>query len=274
MIGAGAGLSTAAGLTYSGERFDRYFSDFKERFGITDMYSGGFYPFPDEETRWAWWARHIYFNRYVDAPKPVYRELLELVRDRNYFVITTNVDHQFQRAGFDKKRLFYTQGDYGLFQSVHGRDRKTYDNEAWVMKAISAQRFLPDENGVFQLPKDHLISMRIPSEMIPHTPNGGAVTMNLRSDDTFVEDDGWHAASANYAGFLKEIAGKHVLYLEIGVGANTPVIIKYPFWAMSQENAKATYACLNFNEAFCPRQIEKQSICIDGDAGELIKALR
>ncbi len=194
VIGAGAGLSTAAGLTYSGERFDRYFSDFKERFGITDMYSGGFYPFPDEETRWAWWARHIYFNRYVDAPKPVYRELLELVRDRNYFVITTNVDHQFQRAGFDKKRLFYTQGDYGLFQSVHGRDRKTYDNEAWVMKAISAQRFLPDENGVFQLPKDHLTSMRIPSEMIPHTPNGGAVTMNLRSDDTFVEDDGWHAA--------------------------------------------------------------------------------
>jgi len=274
VIGAGAGLSTAAGLTYSGERFDRYFSDFKERFGITDMYSGGFYPFPDEETRWAWWARHIYFNRYVDAPKPVYRELLELVRDRNYFVITTNVDHQFQRAGFDKKRLFYTQGDYGLFQSVHERDRKTYDNEAWVMKAISAQRFLPDENGVFQLPKDHLTSMRIPSEMIPHTPNGGAVTMNLRSDDTFVEDDGWHAASANYAGFLKEIAGKHVLYLEIGVGANTPVIIKYPFWAMSQENAKATYACLNFNEAFCPRQIEKQSICIDGDAGELIKALR
>lgn len=139
-------------------------------------------------------------------------------------VRSTNVDHQFQRAGFDKKRLFYTQGDYGLFQSVHGRDRKMYDNEAWVMKAISAQRFLPDESGVFQLPKDHLTSMRIPSEMIPHTPNGGAVTMNLRSDDTFVEDDGWHAASANYAGFLKEIAGKHVLYLEIGVGANTPVL--------------------------------------------------
>ncbi len=142
VIGAGAGLSTAAGLTYSGERFDRYFSDFKEHFGITDMYSGGFYPFPDEETRWAWWARHIYFNRYIDAPKPVYRELLELVRDRNYFVITTNVDHQFQRAGFDKKRLFYTQGDYGLFQSVSGRDGKTYDNEKWVMKAMAAQRFL------------------------------------------------------------------------------------------------------------------------------------
>ena len=274
VIGAGAGLSTAAGLTYSGERFDRYFSDFKERFGITDMYSGGFYPFPDQETRWAWWARHIYFNRYVDAPKPVYRELLERVRGKNYFVITTNVDQQFQRAGFDKKRLFYTQGDYGLFQSIHGRDGKTYDNEEWVMKAMAAQRFLPDENGVFQLPKDHLTSMRIPNEMIPHTPTGEAVTMNLRSDDTFVEDDGWHVASANYAGFLKEIAGKHVLYLEIGVGANTPVIIKYPFWAMSQENNKAIYVCLNFNEAFCPKQIEKQSICIDGDAGDIIDALR
>ena len=274
VIGAGAGLSTAAGLTYSGERFDRYFFDFRDRFGITDMYSGGFYPFPDEETRWAWWARHIYFNRYIDAPKPVYRELLELVRNRNYFVITTNVDHQFQRAGFDRKRLFYTQGDYGLFQSVHGRDGKTYDNEAWVMKAMAAQRFLPDEDGVYQVPKDRLISMRIPGEMIPHTPDGEAVRMNLRSDDTFTEDEGWHAASENYACFLEENAGKHVLYLEAGVGANTPVIIKYPFWAMTLENAKATYACLNFNEAICPKLIEKQSICIDGDAGKIIEALR
>ena len=274
VIGAGAGLSTAAGLTYSGERFDRYFFDFKARFGVTDMYSGGFYPFPDEETRWAWWARTIYFNRYIDAPKPVYRELLELVRNRNYFVITTNVDHQFQRAGIDKKRLFYTQGDYGLFQSVHGRDGKTCGNEEWVMKAMAAQRFLPDENGVFQLPKDHQISMRLSKEMLPRTPNGGKAAMNLRSDDSFVEDDGWHAASANYAEFLKENAGKHVLYLEIGVGANTPAIIKYPFWAMTLENARAAYACINYSEAFCPKQIEKQSICIAGDAGELIEALR
>ena len=274
VIGAGAGLSTAAGLTYSGERFDRYFPDFKARFGITDMYSGGFYPFPDEETRWAWWARQIYFNRYIEAPRPVYRDLLELVRHRNYFVITTNVDHQFQRAGFEKKRLFYTQGDYGLFQSARGGDGKTWDNEAWVMRAMAAQRFLSDENGVFQLPKDRQISMRLPGELIPHTPEGGAVAMNLRTDDTFVEDEGWHAASANYAAFLSENAGGRVLYLEIGVGANTPVIIKYPFWAMTLENPKATYACLNYNEAFCPRQIEKRSICLDGDAGEQIKALR
>ena len=269
VIGAGAGLSTAAGLTYSGERFNRVFFDFQDRFGITDMYSGGFYPFPDEETRWAWWARHIYFNRYIDAPKPVYRQLLERMRNKNVFVITTNVDHQFQRAGFEKSRLFYTQGDYGLFQSVDGRDGKTWDNEAWVMEAMTAQGFLPDANGIFQLPKDHQISMRIPRGLIPHTPDGGAVKINLRSDDTFVEDEGWQAASANYADFLKENAGRRVLFLEIGVGSNTPVIIKYPFWAMTRENPGATYACLNYNEACCPKQIENQSICLDGDVATL-----
>ena len=191
VIGAGAGLSTSAGLTYTGERFDQYFFDFKRRFGITDIYSGGFYLFPDEETRWAWWARHIYFNRYVDPPKPVYQELLELVNDKNYFVVTTNVDHQFQRAGFDKARLFYTQGDYGLFQSVNRRLQKTYDNEEWVMKAMDAQGFVKDENGVFQVPDDRNIQKQIPTELIPKCPDDSSdVVMNLRSDDSFVEDEG------------------------------------------------------------------------------------
>ena len=271
VIGAGAGLSTSAGLTYSGERFDRYFFDFKKRFGITDMYSGGFYPFPDEATRWAWWARHIYFNRYMDAPKPVYRALLDLVKDKEYFVITTNVDHQFQRAGFDKTRLFYTQGDYGLFQSASGRDGKTYDNEAWVMEAMAAQRFLRDENGVFQVPMDRLISMQLPSALIPRCPNGEAAVMNLRSDETFVEDDGWRAASERYAQFLKAHAEDHVLYLELGVGANTPVIIKYPFWALTAENPKAVYACINYGEAICPKRLEAYSVCIDGDIGDILK---
>ena len=199
VIGAGAGLSTAAGFTYSGERFDRYFFDFRDHYGIRDMYSGGFFPFPDEETRWAWWARHIYFNRYIEAPKPVYQDLLSLVRDREYFVITTNVDHQFQRAGFDKERLFYTQGDYGLFQSAGGRIKKTYDNEAWVMKAMAAQGFIPDENGVFRVPEDRMLALRIPSELIPVCPDdGGPVSMNLRADDTFVEDAGWYAAAERY----------------------------------------------------------------------------
>ena len=274
VIGAGAGLSTAAGFTYAGERFDRYFFDFKERLGLTDMYSGGFYPFPDDETRWAFWARNIYVNRYMAPSKPVYDDLLALVRDRNYFVITTNVDHCFQRAGFDKERLFYTQGDYGLFQSADGRMKKTYDNKTWVMKAMAAQRFIPDENGVFRVPKDHMISMRVPSELIPVCPDdGGPVTMNLRIDDTFVEDAGWHDAADRYAAFLESNAGTHILFLELGVGSNTPMIVKYPFWAMTAENPNAKYACLNYDEAVCPKQIKERSICLNGDSGELLKAL-
>ena len=274
VIGAGAGLSTSAGLTYSGERFERYFSDFAARFGIEDMYSGGFYPFPDNETRWAWWARHIYYNRYINAPKPVYKDLLELVKDKDYFVITTNVDHQFQKAGFDKSGLFYTQGDYGLFQTVDGRNGMTYDNEEWVMKAMEAQGFVKDEGGVFRIPADGKVSMKIPTELIPRSPEGRAVTMNLRSDDTFVQDEGWYEASANYALFLKEHEKGYVLYLELGVGANTPVIIKFPFWTMVYENPESVYACLNYREAYAPKQIKEQSVIIDGDIGEVLSALK
>ena len=274
VIGAGAGLSTSAGLTYSGERFERCFFDFAAKYGIRDMYSGGFYPFPDSETRWAWWARHIYFNRYIDPPKPVYTDLLALVKDKDFFVITTNVDHQFQRAGFDKSRLFYTQGDYGLFQDAQGRGGRTWDNEDWTMLAMEAQGFVRDETGVFQVPVDRRLSMRLPHDLIPSDPKTGrAVAMNLRADDTFVEDAGWHPASANYAAFLKAHEGQHVLFLELGVGGNTPVIIKYPFWGMTAENPRAVYACLNRSEAVCPRVIEDRSICIDGDLGEVLKRL-
>ena len=275
VIGAGAGLSTSAGLTYSGERFERYFFDFAKMFGIRDMYSGGFYPFPDDETRWAWWARNIYYNRYIDAPKPVYQELLELVKGRDYFMITTNVDHQFQRAGFDKKRLFYTQGDYGLFQSVNPGIQETFDNEEWVMKAMEAQGFVRDGAGVFQVPEDGKLSMKIPSGLIPVCPvDGSEVVMNLRVDDSFVEDEGWHRASAAYADFLRRHENLHTLYLELGVGANTPMIVKYPFWQMVMANEKAVYACLNYGEAFCPEEIEDRSICIDGDIGEILAAVK
>lgn len=274
VIGAGAGLSTAAGLTYSGERFEKYFGDFAARFDIQDMYSGGFYPFPDEETRWAWWARHIYYNRYIDPPKDVYGKLLALVQDKDYFVITTNVDHQFQRAGFDKKRLFYTQGDYGLFQSMNPTIKKTYDNAEWVMQAMEAQGFEKDSDGIYQISQSG-ISMRIPTALIPKCPDDGSdVTMNLRANDLFVEDEGWHRASAAYADFIHRHENLYTLYFEIGVGANTPVIIKYPFWAMTRANPKAKYACLNYNEAFCPHQIENQSICIDGDADTILASLK
>ena len=275
VIGAGAGLSTSAGFTYSGERFDKYFFDFAKRFGIRDMYSGGFYPFPDDATRWAWWARHIYFNRYIDAPKPVYQELYELVKDKDYFVITTNVDHMFQKAGFDKKRLFYTQGDYGLFQSVNPDIRETIDNENWVMKAMEAQGFVKDETGVFQVPEGGRLSMSIPTELIPKCEiDGSDVVMNLRSDDSFLEDKFWSAASAAYSDFLRRHENLHVLYLESGVGANTPVIIKYPFWQMTMANENAVYACLNYGEAFCPGELEDRSICIDGDIGEVLDAIK
>ena len=274
VVGAGAGLSTAAGFTYSGERFEKYFGDFAHEYGIRDIYSGGFYPFPDAETRWAWWARHIYYNRYVAAPKPAYRNLLELLENKDYFIITTNVDHQFQVSGFDKKRLFYTQGDYGLFQSVNPQIRKTYDNQEWVIKAMEAQGFVRDPENVFQPPQGGSLLMRIPTELIPKCPDDGSdVTMNLRSDDSFVEDEGWHRASAAYSDFLRRHESLHVLYLEIGVGMNTPVIVKYPFWQMTNDNPKAVYACLNYNEAYCPEQIERQSICIDGDSGDVITRL-
>ena len=275
VIGAGAGLSASAGFTYSGERFNKYFFDFAKEYGISDMYSGGFYPFPDAETRWGWWARHIYFNRYVDAPKPVYKELLSLVRDKDYFVITTNVDHQFQKAGFDKKRLFYIQGDFGLFQSVNPEIRKTYDNEEWVMKAMEAEGFVKDEKGIFTVPEDGKISMAIPTELIPTCPDdGSAMTTNLRADYSFVEDDGWHKANEAYNEFIRSHKDARTLYLELGVGANTPVIIKYPFWQFVKSNENAAYACINYGEAFCPEAIEDRSICIDGDIGNVVELLK
>ena len=274
LVGAGAGLSTSAGLTYSGERFEKYFFDFADQFGIRDMYTGGFYPFPDDETRWAWWSRHIYFNRYIKAPKPVYPDLLSLVQGKDYFVLTTNVDHQFQLAGFDKTRLFYTQGDYGLFQSVNPKNRKTYDNETWVMQAMEAQGFVRDENGVFTVPQEGKLKMRIPAELVPTCPDDGSkVTTNLRADDSFVEDSGWQTAAARYEQFVETHRTGRILYLELGVGANTPVIIKFPFWKMTMANPDALYACVNFGEAYCPKQIEKQAICIQGDIGETLQAV-
>ena len=275
VIGAGAGLSTSAGFTYSGERFEKYFFDFIKEYGIRDMYSGGFYPFPNDEIRWAWWARNIYFNRYVKASKSVYDELFLLLKDKDYFVITTNVDHQFQKAGFDKKKLFYTQGDFGLFQSVNPQIQKTYDNEEWVTKAMEAQGFVKDENGVFGVPESREILMRIPAELIPKCPDDGSdMTTNLRIDSSFVEDEGWYTAAEKYSEFLENHKNMHVLFLELGVGANTPVIVKYPFWYMVMENKKAVYACVNYQEAFCPNELEERSICIDGDIGEVLKEIQ
>ncbi len=255
VVGAGAGLSTSAGFTYAGERFQRYFSDFIEKYGFTDMYSATFYPFPTEEEFWAYWSRHIFHNRFVKAPKSVYGNLLRLVGDKDYFVITTNVDHQFQMAGFDKKRLFYTQGDYGLFQCATPCHQKTYDNEATVKRMMDEQK-----------------DMKIPSELVPHCPVcGGKMKVNLRSDDTFVEDDGWHAAADRYIEFLKRHQTGKVLYLDLGIGSNTPTIIKIPFMKMTMQNPDAIYATINLGEAFTVEQIKDRSIVINGDIGEVIE---
>lgn len=257
VIGAGAGLSTSAGYVYTGERFDRYFSDFAEKYGFSDMYSGGFYPFETPEEMWAYWSRYIFINRYSDIPKPVYTELLGLVKDKDYFVITTNVDHCFQKAGFDKKRLFYTQGDYGLFQCSGPCRQLTYDNEKTVREMYEKQK-----------------DMRIPSSLVPKCPHcGRPLTMNLRSDNRFVEDAGWHEAAERYSNFIRTRRGK-VLFLELGVGYNTPVIIKYPFWNMTSKNPDATYAVINYGEASCPDEIKDRSICIEGDIGEVLRDLK
>ena len=274
VIGAGAGLSTAAGFTYSGERFEKYFSDFEKKCGFHDMYSGGFYPFPAEEERWAYWSRNIWINRYQDAPKPVYDDLLALVKDKDYFVLTTNVDHCFQKAGFDKKRLFYTQGDYGLFQCSEPCCQETYDNEKIVRQMLETQGYVIGEDNALTLPEGVTPKMEIPSELAPRCPHcGKPMTMNLRCDDTFAEDEGWHRASERYENFLRTRAGQRVLFLELGVGFNTPVIIKYPFWQMTAKNPKAVYACVNQGQAYCPQELEKQAICIDKDISSVLKQI-
>ena len=274
VLGAGSGLSTAAGLTYSGERFQKYFFDFAKKYPIQDIYSGGFFPFESPEEFWAWWSRHIYFNRYVDAPSDVYGNLKKIVEGKDYFVLTTNVDHQFQRAGFEKERLFYTQGDYGLFQSSRPTVAKTYDNQEIVEKMLEAQGFVRDNAGIFQLPEDKTLKMLIPTELIPICPDDGLpMAMNLRADENFVEDAGWKMAAKRYQDFLHSHKRKHVLYWELGVGMNTPVIIKFPFWQYTEENPNAYYACLNLGEAGCSKEISERSICLNADIGQVLRDL-
>ncbi|MDE5867345.1 MAG: hypothetical protein K2H02_00200 [Anaeroplasmataceae bacterium] len=257
LIGAGAGLSTSAGFIYSGQRFEEYFKDFINKYHFRDMYSGGFYDFPSLEEFWAYWSRYIYINRYQDAPKGVYDTLFKLIKNHNYFVLTTNVDHCFQKAGFAKERLFYTQGDYGLFQCSTPCHNKTYDNEKIIKEMYSKQKY-----------------MRIPTSLIPKCPVcGKTMTMNLRSDDRFVQDEGWYEAAQRYQTFLKQYKNKKILFLELGVGSNTPGIIKYPFWQFTMDNPNAIYACINLGEAVVPRDIKNQSFCINEDIGKILSRI-
>ena len=273
VIGAGAGLSTSAGFVYTGERFDRYFSDFGGKYHFQDMYSGGFFPYPTPGEFWAYWSRYIWINRYMNAPKPVYEDLLRLVKDKDCFVLTTNVDHCFQKAGFDKERLFYTQGDYGLFQCSEPCHQKTYDNEETVRRMVEAQGWTIGPDGELTVSDGVTLTMTVPEELVPKCPVcGKPMTMNLRSDDTFVEDEGWHRAAKRYESFLQTPEGR-ILFLELGVGYNTPVIIKYPFWNMTANDPKAVYACINYGEAVCPEQIQDRSILINGNIGDVLSDL-
>ena len=254
LVGAGAGLSASAGMTYSGERFERLFPDFIRVYHFPDMYSAGFYPYDTPEEHWGYWSRYIYHNRYEEHDRKPYETLLELVGHKDYFVLTTNVDHQFQMSGFDKKRLFYTQGDYGLWQCSRPCCNKTWENEAAVRRMVAEQK-----------------DRRVPSALLPHCPVCGApMTMNLRCENTFVQDEGWYAAHSRYEGFIRRYKNTRLLFLELGVGGNTPVIIKYPFWQMTAENPRAAYACINLGEAACPQDIAKQSVCINSDIGRVL----
>ena len=258
VVGAGAGLSSAAGMSYSGERFRRHFSDFERKYGFHDMYTGGDYPFNTSEEFWAYWSRFIYLNRYSPFDESVYKNLFSLLRDKEYFVLTTNVDHCFQRTGFGKERLFYTQGDYGLFQCRVPCHDKTYDNEAVVLKMRKEEK-----------------NMTIPSALVPRCPVcGEPMTMNLRCDATFVEDAGWHAACRRYEKFIEKYREKKILFLELGVGSNTPGIIKYPFWRLTAENKRAFYACVNLENAYAPAEIAGRSLCLRAGIGEVISSIQ
>ncbi len=276
VVGAGAGLSTAAGYSYAGERFERYFPDFAGRYRFRDMYSGGFFPYETLEEHWAYWSRYIWTNRYSPLPGTTYGDLLKLLDGKDHFVLTTNVDHCFQRSGFAKERLFYTQGDYGLFQCSSPCCAETFDNEEVARAMVLAQGFAVGRDGELLVPEEGAPAMAVPSDLVPHCPHcGRPLTMNLRADARFVEDAGWHEAQRRYSDFLRTRAqdGQKVLFLELGVGGNTPVIIKFPFWRMTSSNPHATYACVNLGDAYAPKEIEDRSVILDADISGVLREL-
>ncbi len=254
LIGAGAGLSTSAGHSYSGERFFLHFSDFNKKYGINDIYSGGFYPFKTKEEYFAWWSRHIYVNRYLEQESKTYKNLLEIIKDKDYFVLTTNVDHMFLDNGFLKEKLFYTQGDYGLFQCKNACHNKTYDNKEIVLKMYKEQK-----------------DMKIPSDLIPYCPVcKGDMEPNLRKDAFFVQDDGWYKANSRYADFINKNKNKKLVIIELGVGMNTPSIIKYPFWKFTYNNKNAIFIAINKDNGYIPKEISDKSIVINEDISKVL----
>ena len=261
IIGAGAGASTAAGIQYGGKRFTDNFAEFIKKYGeyyMTDMYAAGFYPYPSEEAKWGYWSKHALMNRFDPPALPLYTELYDIVKNKEYFVLTTNVDHQFYKAGFDGKRIFATQGDYGKIQCQKACHPKTYDAKDLFRKMDKARR-----------------DCLIPSELVPKCPVcGGNMAMNLRCDNYFVEDEAWHEAADRYAGFLEQNKDKKVVLLELGVGFNTPIIIRFPFEKMVRENSSYSLIRMNMDEAVVPESFGKRAIGIGGDMAKAITDIR
>ncbi len=257
LIGAGAGLSTSAGYKYDGERFYNNFSDFINKYGFKDMYSAGFYNFSSLEEYWAYWSRYIYINRYIYDNNIVYDKLVSMIKNKNYFVLTTNVDHKFQQAGIDKTRLFYTQGDYGLLQCSKPCNQNTYDNKDMIINMVNNQH-----------------NMKVPSELVPYCSLCKSPLLpNLRADNTFVMDNGWYQAQSRYSSFIKQYSSSKITLLELGVGYNSPAVIKYPFWQMAYSNENSIYVSVNLYEAACPKELIDRSICFNNDIGEVLSDL-
>ena len=257
LIGAGAGLSTSAGFLYDGKRFEDNFKDYIKKYGFTDMYSAGFYNFPTLEEYWAYFSLYVYINRFDIEENETYLNLYNIVKDKNYFVITTNVDGRFIDSKFDKDKIFAVQGDFALFQCSKPCRQETFYNEKYIREMIKYKK-----------------EMKIPTELIPKCPYCGRnMSMNLRADDTFVQDKNWDEQKNRYEEFLKMSDNSKILFLELGVGFNTPSIIKYNFWRMTLNNKKSVYASINLGECYCASDIEERSICIDYDIAEVLKKL-
>ena len=272
LIGAGAGLSTSSGFDSSGEIFHKYFFDFEKKYKITDKYSGSFYPFPKKSEFWAFMSRNIYLMRFSGSPKKTYNILYEIFKDKNYFILTTNVDHLFQKAGFDKNRMYYMQGDMGLLQCKKPCHLKNYENYDLIKDMLIDQGFSFDSNG--ELVVGNNIKSEINEKLIPKCPVcGGEMDFNLRIGNNFVEDNGWHKHKKLYADFVTKYKNDDILYIELCVGYNTPAIIKYNFWNRVNNNKKARFISINLEESDVPNEIKDRSLVISGDADKIINEI-
>ena len=257
LIGAGAGLSAAAGLDYAGKEFEREFQPWIDRYGITDLYSSSFYPFKTEEERWAYWAKHIWFSRFRTGGTELYHNILQLIKGKEYFVITTNVDAQFEKSEFAKEKIFATQGDYAYLQARNGSTKTLVYNESWVKQALAAT-----------------IDCRVPTELIPHHPlTGELMSPNLRCDDTFVEDERWHRQKEAYHEFVGKAWGHKLLLLEFGVGFNTPSIIRFPFEQMAASNSNISLVRFNRDYPQLMQENVFNFTCFTEELGDVVKRL-